>query len=353
MGRRRLICFGLGIFLLSGFPTGVSAAQQITVVLDGEPFQLDVPPVVQNGRVLLPCRTIFEALGMAVDWDAAFGTVTVTKGGSTMKLAVGKRTAYRDGSPIELDVSPKVIKGRTFVPIRSVAEAFGVAVEWDPQKRTVGVYTKNRKMKFSDQGVLRFRKFENTYPPLEQTDKKEATILREDKLDEASSIVLYRMNTDPWWIYAAYSVRGKWYKIGEVGYGDHAEGIHVSKVNVLNQSLVKIEGFCGAACPVTDYLDVKNGTPSLFLQIQMNAREMDLDGDGQREIVASSGSAVVETIVLKAEDNQILSASLNEALGAYSVVVSEDGIIEAFFGEANSRSRFRLVDERLMVLSGD
>ena len=42
---------------------------------------------------------------------------------------------YLDGNRIEFDVSPCIISNRTFVPLRAVLEAAGVAVSWDDSTR--------------------------------------------------------------------------------------------------------------------------------------------------------------------------------------------------------------------------
>jgi len=113
------------------------AAQPITVTLNGEQLHFDVPPVLENGRVLVPLRVIFESLGATVDWDGATSTVTATQGSNTVKLTIGKSTAYKNGATVELDVPAKVVKGRTLVPVRFISEAMGANVRWDAEKNDV------------------------------------------------------------------------------------------------------------------------------------------------------------------------------------------------------------------------
>ena len=40
-------------------------------------IQLDVPPMLANGRTLVPLRAIAESFGAKVDWDGSAGTVTI------------------------------------------------------------------------------------------------------------------------------------------------------------------------------------------------------------------------------------------------------------------------------------
>lgn len=41
-----------------------------------------------------------------------------------------------NGQEIDSDVAPQIIKDRTMVPVRWVAEALGADVRWEPQSKT-------------------------------------------------------------------------------------------------------------------------------------------------------------------------------------------------------------------------
>ena len=58
------------IFVLSA-AGAVAAADGIKVTVNNEviDFSADQPPVIQNGRTLVPFRTVFEKLGSEVSWD--------------------------------------------------------------------------------------------------------------------------------------------------------------------------------------------------------------------------------------------------------------------------------------------
>jgi len=137
MKKKWLLFLLLVVLLIAILPSSVMAAQPITVTFNGEQLQFDVPPLLENGRVLVPLRAIFKALDATVNWDGTTGTVTVTQGNNLVKLTVGKSTAFKNGVTIELDVPPKVVEGRTLVPVRFVSEAMGANVRWDAEKNEV------------------------------------------------------------------------------------------------------------------------------------------------------------------------------------------------------------------------
>jgi len=113
------------------------AAQAITVTLDGAKINFDVEPVLENGRVLVPLRNIFEALGAKVDWDNTTKTVSAMKNGDIIKLTIGNKVVYRNEYAVALDVPAIIIKGRTLVPIRFVSEALDAQVNWQGSNQTV------------------------------------------------------------------------------------------------------------------------------------------------------------------------------------------------------------------------
>ncbi|MBC7325823.1 MAG: copper amine oxidase N-terminal domain-containing protein, partial [Moorella sp. (in: Bacteria)] len=74
----------LAVLPALGMPTAQAAT--ISVVIDGRPLATDVAPVREGGRVLVPMRAIFEALGAKVNWDGAAKTVTASKSGTSVRL---------------------------------------------------------------------------------------------------------------------------------------------------------------------------------------------------------------------------------------------------------------------------
>ena len=100
---------------------------------------MDVPPVVRDGRTLVPLRVIFDALGAEVIWDTSTQTVTALLGNRVLQLIIGRPAISVNGLAMPIDVPPQVINGRTLVPLRVIGKAFNVSVNWDASTRTVSV----------------------------------------------------------------------------------------------------------------------------------------------------------------------------------------------------------------------
>ena len=127
--------------------------QQIVIILqignqnftvNGVSNTLDSPPVIKNGRTLLPIRAVVEALGGNVDWDATEKKVTVTLRNTTIELWIGKSIAKVNGIDTPIDVTnskvvPEIINGRTMLPLRFVTEALGCQVQWNGTTQTITI----------------------------------------------------------------------------------------------------------------------------------------------------------------------------------------------------------------------
>ena len=119
--------------------SGTSAAETVQVVMNGSPMSFDVPPVIINGRTMVPLRAVFEGLGASVDWDGDTETVISTLGNITVTLTIGENVMYINGEETALDAPACIINDRTLVPLRAVSEAYGAQVSWAAESRTAYV----------------------------------------------------------------------------------------------------------------------------------------------------------------------------------------------------------------------
>ncbi|SHJ72426.1 stalk domain-containing protein [Paramaledivibacter caminithermalis] len=119
-------------------PLNISAeGKDIQVKLNNKPIEFDVKPVILEGRTLVPLRAIFEKLNMKVEWDEKTRTVIGDKRGLNLKLPIDSRIAIKNNEIIEVEVPATIINGRTMVPLRFIAENTGAKVDWDADSNTV------------------------------------------------------------------------------------------------------------------------------------------------------------------------------------------------------------------------
>ncbi len=96
-------------------------------------------PVIIDDRTLLPIRAVIEEIGGAVDWNGDTREVTLTYNDNTIRLVIDSTTAYLNNVANTLDIAPTIIKDRTMLPIRFIAESFDFDVDWDGTTQTVTI----------------------------------------------------------------------------------------------------------------------------------------------------------------------------------------------------------------------
>lgn len=121
------------------FGNSSTKSSVIRVHIDGHIQQFDVDPIIDNDTTLVEYRTVMESLGAEVTWDEASQTVTAVKGDTEIKLTIGSETAYVNGEAQTLLCAPQIIDGHTLVPIRFIAEQFGMKVKWDEASNLITV----------------------------------------------------------------------------------------------------------------------------------------------------------------------------------------------------------------------
>lgn len=101
------------------------------VLVNGHPLESDLPPVIIEGRILIPARAVCVALDADVVWDAVYKTITITRDDIEVILVIDEEGITVNGEPFAMDVPAQILGDRTFVPMRFIAIALGDDVEWN------------------------------------------------------------------------------------------------------------------------------------------------------------------------------------------------------------------------------
>lgn len=76
--------------------------RQVKLTLNGALVETDVPAILNQGRTLVPVRALAEAFGAEVEWRAGDRQVAVTRGGTQLLLTLGSGTALVNGTETPL-----------------------------------------------------------------------------------------------------------------------------------------------------------------------------------------------------------------------------------------------------------
>lgn len=117
----------ISLIVLLTFCTVSYAETPPTIYINGKQLYCDSSPIVIEGRTLVPVRAIFEALGQEVKWNDSDQSITC----GDIWLQINNNKAIFWDKIITLDVAPKIISNKTYVPLRFVGESLGKDVVWN------------------------------------------------------------------------------------------------------------------------------------------------------------------------------------------------------------------------------
>ncbi|MEQ8174781.1 MAG: copper amine oxidase N-terminal domain-containing protein [Syntrophomonadaceae bacterium] len=147
---------GAAIFSLAIIFVFASAPVYATdVYINGQKMDFTNRPVNVNGRILVPMGELFNALNADVEWDGASQCVKGSSTSGQVMLYINNTTAYKNGQPITLDVPPLIIDGRTMVPLGFIGLSLGCQVSYDGDNdRVILTYGENSSGKLAVPKVL-------------------------------------------------------------------------------------------------------------------------------------------------------------------------------------------------------
>ena len=110
-----------------------------SVIVKNNLIKFEAPPYIKGGKTLVPLRAITEELGAEVVWDPETQSVTVSRDGIDVVITINDTIVYVDGVETEVDVPAEATCGRTYVPLRFLAEVFGLEVDWDAGNQEIDI----------------------------------------------------------------------------------------------------------------------------------------------------------------------------------------------------------------------
>lgn len=138
--KRKVYCLLLALSMLSLlFAPLVHANDDITVFVNGNKLEFDVPPMIVDGRTLVPFRAILEALGAEVEYDAEYQAIYGATLGKRLTMLIGYNVVNINSCIINIEIPPQIVNDRTLVPLRVVSECLGADVSWDAYNRRIDI----------------------------------------------------------------------------------------------------------------------------------------------------------------------------------------------------------------------
>jgi carboxyl-terminal processing protease len=115
-----------------------------------------------TAKYLTPSERVIHGVGLTPDYvvegeeaqlkkaiellEVELGSKPVTRAPLQVMLTLNKKTAQVGEKEVALDAKPLVIKGRTFVPLRFIGEAFGGQVNWNKASKTATIQYRDKEI---------------------------------------------------------------------------------------------------------------------------------------------------------------------------------------------------------------
>lgn len=116
---------------------GLNFSKPIGVDIDGSEVSFDVSPVIICGSAYVPMRAVLERMGLSVQWNAAGREVIVSDSETIITAYVESTEITVNGEARSIAAPPIMLRGRVLLPVRDFAEIFGFNVGWDNTARRV------------------------------------------------------------------------------------------------------------------------------------------------------------------------------------------------------------------------
>lgn len=167
------------------------------VKVNGKQLKFDVPPVVKNGRVLIPLRAIMNGFKADVSYDKDTNTVIIKKGDKEVKIDLTNNKVYVDGKEVSIDVPAMVINNRTLVPLRFLSEVLGKKVNYDEKTGDVDIEDKNEDENEDENAVIENNNSNTTENEQQENLNNESTSSQAENQTQTENQTTENSTTNP------------------------------------------------------------------------------------------------------------------------------------------------------------
>ena len=132
--------------------------EEISLFLNGSHLNCEAAPIIMQGEILVPLRSIGEAMDMGIYWDELTKTASLKssgwRGAVELKFNISGNIAEINGEKVALDVPVQIVNGRTMVPVATVAENLDLALSWDTKEQCLSLQERYRSKNGDTEVVL-------------------------------------------------------------------------------------------------------------------------------------------------------------------------------------------------------
>ena len=137
--KHRFLSAVLALSFAVSCPIYAKAEQNIIIKLDNNTLSTNTAPYVLSKTVMIPMRSVFEAMGAEVSWDGETRAVMSKCDDAITKIIVGSKEVLVNEEAYTLDLAPAIETGNTMVPLSLLEKAFACTVEWNEVTEMINI----------------------------------------------------------------------------------------------------------------------------------------------------------------------------------------------------------------------
>ncbi len=101
------------------------------------PLEVNAEPQIKDGITWVPLRSLAQAMGASVDWDPDNHIAILYLGDRIATFTINDPNVNVDGEPVTLRAAPYLDDGDTWIPARFFQQALGFGLQVDNAQNLV------------------------------------------------------------------------------------------------------------------------------------------------------------------------------------------------------------------------
>lgn len=150
----------INVFILLLIFSSISYSEdKINIFYNSEEINFASEPKIVENVLMVPMRQFFESFDTNVTWISETQEILAYKDNTFIKLKIDDPICHINGKKTILSSPPVLIDGRTLVPIEFVAKTFDMELSWNDNKTILNIKNKYRDNIYSYLGETFFKKY--------------------------------------------------------------------------------------------------------------------------------------------------------------------------------------------------
>ncbi len=129
------------------------------VIMNGDKVKITDPVRMLDGKLYFPIARLTDMFGAKTVWDQHDGELTIhTAYGDKIVLSDGVPVVYYNEGRYLMDMAPFVVDGKTYAPLRELAEMLHGTVKWNADEKLVELQAIERAVVTEEYGLAEISK---------------------------------------------------------------------------------------------------------------------------------------------------------------------------------------------------